>query len=385
MHDATYTKHFTVSNSGILLANHSSNILHDSTLLKPDLSNGRVLVYTLTMENIIDRNTAAGFDAWAKEISAHTGFVLGEKIYQGTYYSDNFIRNAIYAGAWKGKPAVLKVYDDPRLSDEPLSQEAFFKNNRSRRLAAPALYKYEMETPKRGWLIMERLPSGATPFNCPLNESDRATFVELYFEYRRNFPSKATRSLTLAEKLPTNEFLRLHVAQWFKMAMEKEEMRRLNGETPTLVAEEFLPRYIKILEIFDSELKICPTVWCHGHFKPQELFRGKDDIYYLTDFAHSRMNPIGFEPAFIIWADRLMAADWRESYAEWKQGIDAWLDLFEKQEAGFEDKNYGRLIRVNLIERALGTILADITASERPADERMARVSLLYRLIDDLI
>jgi hypothetical protein len=339
----------------------------------------------LGVENIIDQNTAAGFDVWAKEISARTGFVLGEKIYQGNYYSDDFIRNAIYMGIWENKPAVLKAYDDPRLSDEPVSQETFLKNNRSQRLTAPALYKYEMETPKRGWIIMERLPADATPFRCPLSVADRATFAELYFEYRNNFPVKASRPLALAEKLPPNEFVRLRVAQWFKMAMEKEETRRLNGETLTLTAEEFLPRYLKILTVIDAELKNCPTIWCHGHFKPQELFHSKDDIYYLTDFAHSRMNPIGFEPAFIIWADQLMAADWRVPYIEWKHGIDEWLELFEKQPLRPNNKNFGRWIRINLIERALGTILADITASDRPADERAARCVLLFHLIDDLV
>lgn len=84
-------------------------------------------------------------DKWAKEIAKETGFVLGEKIYQGEYYSPQDVRNVIYEGSYRAKPAVLKIYNDPRTTDEPLSLASFHKGDRSQILKAPKLYKYKME------------------------------------------------------------------------------------------------------------------------------------------------------------------------------------------------------------------------------------------------
>ena len=64
-------------------------------------------------------------DIWAKEIVKKTGFVLEKEIYRGYYYSQDYVRNLILSGLYKGKPAVLKIYDDPRLCEEP-NALAFF-------------------------------------------------------------------------------------------------------------------------------------------------------------------------------------------------------------------------------------------------------------------
>lgn len=66
----------------------------------------------------------------------------------------------------------------------------------------------------------------------------------------------------------------------------------MKGEKIVLKPQEFIPRYEKALKIIRQEFSQRKMVWCHGHFKPHEIFKVPDkDVYYLTDFAHSKMYP----------------------------------------------------------------------------------------------
>lgn len=328
-------------------------------------------------------NTSAAFEVWAKKVAIENGFVLEEKLHQGTYYAADFVRDAVWGGTWNGKPAVLKLYDDPRMSDEPRALEAFHRLVGNGRLTAPALYASKMETVKRGWLITERLPEGGIFFKSPLSQAEKILFFDVYLEYRKFFPYMPTRPLTLAEQLPAAEFHRFRMAQWFRLAHEKEEERRANGQPLLLHATEFLSRFVKAMKIMDAEFAHRNMIWCHGHFKPQEVYRAQEK-FYVTDFAHTKMYPEGYELAFIVWADCLMA-NWKTSYESWKAGIDTWIKIFrDKQEAvGFV--RFDELLRVSLVERALGTILADVTGADRPHDEAEKRLSDLHHLLDELL
>lgn len=319
----------------------------------------------------------------ALEIARETGFVLGPEIYRGSYYSVDKIRNIIFAGSYRGKPAVLKIYDDPRLTDEPVSQLAFLKLNTSKILKAPAVYQYKTISPRAGWLIMEKLPENARPFPQPV--PDKKEFADLYFEYRSNFPLLPTRALALAENLPADEFHLFRIGRWLELASAKEAEILLSGGQATLIPREFVPRYQKALALIRKELKKRKMIWCHGHFKPHELFKLPDGTCYLTDFAHSKMYPEGYEFGFIVWADWMMAADWRMDFASYKKGFDEWEEIFLPIAKKLRVKNFPSLMRASLAERALGSLLADVCATDRPREEKQRRIVLLYRLLDEIL
>jgi len=257
----------------------------------------------------------------AGKVAKSTGFILGKEIHRGSYYSSNRIHNVIFEGKYKNKPAILKIYDDPRLTNEPINQISFNKINTSKLLVAPKVYRYKIESPQKGWLIMEKLPSTGSFFNQPIK--DKKEFANLYLEYRLNFPKTPTRTLTLVENLKADEFHIFRISRWFELATVKEAESVLRGRKPLLNPKEFMPRFEKGLNIIRKEFSKREMIWCHGHFKPHELFKISDkDLYYLTDFAHSKMYPEGYEFGFIIWADWLMSADWNLPYKKWKTGID---------------------------------------------------------------
>ena len=126
-------------------------------------------------------------------------------------------------------------------------------------------------------------------------------------------------------------------------------------------------------------------VWCHGHFNPAEIFKNpKDNTYYLLDFAHTKMYPEGYELAFIIWSDWITNADWRKPYVEWKKGIKEWVSEIERIAGKLKIKNFQSLIRASLVERCLGTILADICATDKPEKEQRKRIGLIYGFLDEV-
>lgn len=316
----------------------------------------------------------------AKIVGQNTGFDLDREVYRGAYYANNRVRNIIFEGLFRGKPAILKLYDDPRITYEPLDQIAFNRVNTSRLLTAPKVYRYKILSPHTGWLIMEKLPKGGAFFRQPVD--DKKEFTALYLEYRAHFPYKPVRPLTLAERLPAGEFHIYRINRWFELATARESARR----NPVLDPKTFLPRYRRALQCIRNEFKMRKMIWCHGHFKPHELYKLKNkNLCYLTDFAHTHLYPEGYELGFIIWADWLMSADWRLPYREWKKGVDEWIQVLQPIARTLGIKGYNRLIAASLAERILGTILADITATEKPRKEQEKRISLLYRLLDDIL
>ena len=321
----------------------------------------------------------------ADEICEETEFVLDRMIYAGNYYKKKDIRNMIFSGLYKNKAAVLKIYDDRRLTDEPLSLKYFNKKNKSKILFAPKIYDYKILSGRAGWLITEKLPESGKFFKQPLARGERKEFLNAYLEYRKYFPKKPHRALTLAEKLRGDEFHIFRINRWFELAIMGNEEEYLKSKRRILKPAEFIPRYRKALEIIKKEFKNRKMVWCHGHFRPHEICKISDNKYYLIDFAHTKMYPEGYELGFIIWADWLIGADWKMDYRKWKKGIVEWIDEIKLMNKKLKLKRINSLIRASLIERCLGTILADVTASERPFKEKSARIKLLYKLLNDLI
>jgi len=320
------------------------------------------------------------------KITKETGFVIDKEIYRGTYYTKNNIRNIIYSGNYKNKPAILKFYDDPRITEEPISLSTFAKSNKSKVLTAPKLYKKKIISAHTGWFIAEKIPDDFKKYKTPLNKAEREEFLQIFLDYRKNFPKQPTRKLYLAEKLSAENFHFFRINRWFELA-QKKEADRLVSNKKLFLNEEFLNLYEKAIEEIRKEFKNRKMIWCHGHFKPHEIFTDKKrSKYYLIDFAHTAMFPEGYELAFIVWSDYLVALEkWNLPFGKWKKGVDEWIVDIENLAGELKYKNYKSLIRASIIERILGTILADITASDRLDKEKTRGINLMTRLLEDLL
>ncbi len=344
---------------------------------------------------------------WAREVAQKNQFDIKKEIRRSFYYATGHMKSLLYDGIYQGREAVLKLYDDPRLTNDPISQNEFNAKNKSKILLAPQVLKYEIVSPQRGWLIMEKLV-GEKMLQSPLPEEKRANFLKLYLEYRKNFPIKPTRPLSLAESLLSHEFHLFRIFRWLELANAKEAEIMLKEGKPVLDVKKFLPLFEKSIEIIRKEFASRRMVWCHGLFAPYKIMNPvrekslqateiapedaafsngmkKDGRYYLFDFGHAKLYPEGYELAFIIWADWMMSADWQMSYKEWKKGIFGWLKETEKIGKILKIKNFKSLMRASLIERILGSILADVCASDRSREEKEKRLELMFNFWKELI
>ncbi|MCK4891229.1 MAG: phosphotransferase, partial [Candidatus Pacebacteria bacterium] len=314
-----------------------------------------------------------------------TGFVLDKIIYKGDYYRKENLRHVLFSGSYKNRPCILKIYNDKRLTDEPLSLKYFNEKNKSKIFNAPKLYKYEIVSGRTGWFIAEKLPGKGSFFTQPMEDKKRKEFLKIYLEYRKNFSQKPHRKLILPENLRSDEFYIFRVHRWLELAVVADQQEYLENRRTILKSREFIPIYRNSIEIIRKEFKDRKMAWCHGHFKPHEIYKASDDEYYIIDFAHTKMYPEGYELGFIIWADWIIGADWKLGYENCKIGIIKWINEMKAINKKLKLKKFDSLIRASLIERCLGTILADVTASDRPFTEKKTRVKLLYKLINELI
>lgn len=224
-----------------------------------------------------------------KKIVKETGFEIDKEIYRGIYYSKNNLRNIIYAGYFKNKPAILKFYDDPRITDEPISLNAFLSYNKSKILVAPKLYKKKIISANSGWMITEKIPDDYKKYKTPLSKKERNEFLKIFLEYRNNFPIKSTRKLFLIEKLSADNFHIFRINRWLELAQKKEAGRLVNNKK-VFLDNNFLKVFEKAILEIRKEFKNRKMIWCHGHFKPHEVFTNKEKTkYYLIDFAHTTM------------------------------------------------------------------------------------------------
>jgi hypothetical protein len=316
-----------------------------------------------------------------KKIAKKNKFKIGRKIYQAYSQILKGFRNVIYSGKLSGgKEAVLKVYDDYRINDEPLSLKFYNKINKSRLLLAPRLYKYGILSAKSGWLIMEKLPQHAFCFKSPLNKEERKKFLELFLTYRRILPFRTAKRLNLVEDLPASQFHIYRLNKWLKLANDKEAMQGYK----ILEVKEIIPRFFKTVKLMEKAFAREPMIFCHGHFKPKEIAK-VGDKYYLTDFGHFKSYPLGYELAFMVWADWLIPANWKLSYRKWRKGVFSWLKDLKPIARELKIKDFTPLIKASIIERIMGTILADVCSTDKSKREKIMRVNLLYKLFDELI
>jgi hypothetical protein len=322
-----------------------------------------------------------GLEQWARAVADGRGIELREEMRRTTYAESDRLRNLMYDARFEGRPAVLKLYDDEVINVEAESLRQWHAVNRSAMLGAPELFADEIVSLTRGWLLIEKLPGDGRFLESPLSEQERERFLDVFVEYRANFPRSPNRPLALAERHDAFQFHTFRLMQSVEKASTREQEREFRGEDKVLDSDAFVRRLGRALERLRAVLSERPLHWGHGHVKPIDVFRYPGgERWALTDFGHTKMLPDGYEPAFAIWWDRLVQAA-PDDYGAWRAGIEAWSESFL---ARFDELDRD-VLEASLLERSLATVLDDLVLSgEYAADERAARLALHERLIDEL-
>ena len=286
------------------------------------------------------------------KIIQESDFKIDKEIYKATYYTKDKLRNVIFKGSYKGQKAVLKIWKDPRKVYEPLFLEDFLKKNKSKILTAPKLYNYKLYSDHFGYLIEEKINTSKNIFEGLPNKKEREEFIEIYKEYRKNFPKNPPIKLNKTKSIKI----------WKELAIEKNWLE-----------EKYYKLCDKGLKILAENISSYKLKWTHGHFKWKEIFKIKNK-YYLTDFAHCGWKPEFYEKTFVVWS--LIQDNWEE--LNFETAIEESL----KWRKLFIDNNLidERGFNLGMIERSCGAILADIGGSDESEDKKRKLLDIWTRV-----
>jgi hypothetical protein len=324
--------------------------------------------------------TGQALDEWAKDICTRHDLRRTRELRRTTHDLSDRLRNLVWEVDREAGPAILKVYDDDVVNVEPESLLAFHDVNRSRILTAPELYLHETVSLTKGWLLMEKLADPGHFLASPLESGERERFVELFCEYRRNFPSGPNRPLALAEAQDAYRFHSFRMMQALEVASTREQQRAFAGEQQVLEHDELLPRLEAAMDRIRVVFKGRELHWGHGHFKPADVFESPDERWFITDFGHTKMLPEGYEESLAIWWDQMVMRP-TENFQRWWADIDDWAQRFQRAEPNLERD----VLAAGLLERALATVLETIALQDDiAAEDRRRWLKMQYRLIDEL-
>jgi hypothetical protein len=303
---------------------------------------------------------------------------MREELRRTTHDLTGELRDLIWEVERGRRAAVLKVYDDDVVNVEAESLRVH-ESNCSRTLTAPDLYRFETVSLTKGWLLIEKLPAQGRFLESPLDRRERDTFVELFCEYRRNFPRSPNRPLALAEMQDAYRFHSFRTMQALETASTREQQRAFTGESPVLDPDELLPRLEAAMDRVRAVFKARGLRWGHGHSSPPtytstRTAAGDHGLRAHQDAAR------GLRGALAIWWDQMIMEP-AEDYDRWRTDINDWAQLFLSAEPDLDDE----LLSASLVERALATVLESIALDDdMPPGERRQRLDLHYRLLDDL-
>jgi hypothetical protein len=351
----------------------------------------------------------------ARQIAREQGFKVEDVLHQGYYYTRDEERDVILGGWFNGQQAVLKVYNDKRVTRPARGHEIFNRLNRSTVIKAPHVFKYKEETAYSGWAIMTRIPKGPAPMRpagltTPLSARERRQFLEYFIEYRSNFdddfwhhaniPQPVLRA-ELLDYMPPDVFHTIRLSRWLDLANKVEATRVGNRQKPLLDPRKFRRLFTEGLTFVTKHLRTEKMVLCHGHFTPPHLFIYGDefgDNVWLTDFDHIGPRPVGYEIGLVVWSDVLMNMTSRTSLASVKVSIGAWmvdyLTLTDDVNSTDPAKRFSDaglypddplILRAALVERCMGALMADVVASDMERRRQRNMVRNLTELIAILL
>ena len=346
-------------------------------------------------------------DRFLAGIIKESGFASEKEIWRGLILGDKKkAGSVIYAGRYKNKPAVLKIQHLKPVIDEPEIIRKFYQHSKSRKVFAPKIYfdrpwnrsrgyGYFISEIVKGLKLVQICPSASTLERsdwragnlnqgigrrqirgsaCPpmgdLSQRDKTEptqmreFCKFYEDYKANIKMKPGWWPKRAEEKDTVIFNLKRSESWLKIV----KAARL------LKPEFYQPKvdiYKKIIKKYAANQ---PMEFTHGHLSAHDIIKTKQGKYYLMSNFLWSYRPKWYDLAFNLWVNINGLPEM--SYNEVDRYIERWLENYNEIKTVTKDKNFERYFWLNLLERALGSILVDFGSVRYPVEKRaMARVN----------
>lgn len=292
------------------------------------------------------------------DVTKRTGFMIDEEYYKGTVYDNKRVRSLIYKGTYHGSNAMLKLQGLRVDSDEEQIMNSFNRQNLSKLIRLPEVYKSQRWTQKKGYgyMIMEYVPQKRV-FDVPFATKQQMTdFAKFYQEYRT--------------KAVTKQFIKQGKADPIAATFEKVDFwKNLCEKEGRLNLGDYAPYLMQYYPIAAKHLTGMPTVLSHTVLVSNHISKDNRGRYVIFS------NPLWgymFEWADItmpVWGAWTNIRDTSYTSEELIKYVNTWLSVFKTIPVVKKDSDFERKFNVHMLNRVIGSILADFGVGEKFKDQ----------------
>jgi hypothetical protein len=272
---------------------------------------------------------------------------------------DDF-RSVIRHGTYEGRKAVMQVSPHENL----VKTANDFKHYQSVAAGKPMVLQIpkilQLGRSRGAWfLVQESAPSGERILDSyPLSAGyQKEEVAELYWKTVANFPKFDIG------KWSASDYFLDRLNKWFAIG-------RKNGA----VESGFITQGEKVeaVEVIFSELGCLRMESFFAHFSNADIVKA-GDAYYIWG-AEIVPKPEAAGIAHWLWGATLYA--YQQNPKWWLDELNKWIDIFIEfvpENLGLGGADLGTIIRVNLLERFLGSLLVDLPLRRSPFDKLSER------------
>ncbi|MCL5099621.1 MAG: hypothetical protein M1158_00665 [Candidatus Marsarchaeota archaeon] len=297
------------------------------------------------------------------EVIRKTGFVPEKEIFRGEqiYAKGKPLLGSVhYSGTYEGKPAVLKLQGLKVEVSEALMARNFERQNRSKIIHAPKIYRNEEWSAKRGYgftisELIEGRPIYGTPF---ATERQMKEFARFYQEYK-------TRAIT--RPWVSADPGRIHISTpsrsstALEAVMKSVERWRSNAEERgRLEFDDYARCLVRFYPLAAEYIPRMKLEFMHGELMAQHVLRMRDGTYRILSNILWRYALEWNDLAKNVWWNLLQIHSNSCTLKEVTAYVEKWLKVYRTIPVVKRDKNFGRKIDFLMLERMIGTIIGDM-------------------------
>lgn len=293
------------------------------------------------------------------QITAETEFSADKEIARGVIYDKGKVGSLVYSGTLAGKPAVLKIQLLKLQVDEGRIIDDFFRHRRNKEVRPPQQYEYHFWSEKRGYgyTIMEKIEAPKL-FEMPFATAEQMVdFCRFYGLYRTSLFStvwiQPTWMVTSGIK-NSWEYTQKRVKNWKNICESKGRLKE----------EDYLPYYKEFMALGPEILSGIAVIFSHGHLTAKDIHKMPNGSYVLTSNLLWGSRPQWHDLAFNIWSCLLHIRDTEYSFEQMLKYVEQWLGYYCQIPLVQTDRTFEKKILANLLERTMGSILADLGAND---------------------
>ena len=292
-------------------------------------------------------------DRILSDVVKKTGFVVKERLRAGAVYDAKKVRDVVYTGTYDGKDAILKIKGLKVDSSELPNIEAFNKQNRSKIVRIPQIYSSMRYNARKGYeyIIFEYI-RGKWSWDAPFaGKDDIREFAKFYQEYRINAITK--------------DFLPKKRGNPLSYQMMKVDFwRSICESTGRLRLEQYAPWLMRYYPIAVKNLADIPLVLSHSVLADNVLRDDNNSYVLLSNNLWGYMYQWA-DLTMPLWVSLLNIRDTGKSFEDVLGHVNNWTEILKSIPVVKEDPDFDRKFSTHMLNRCIGTMLADLGAGHR--------------------